>query len=167
MMLDCDTPLGRKYIEEQQNTEKILSLYGYTFISMPRKDSTSDTLIAVDIDGVLTLRGIAEIKSRRMAGSSVLTTDYIKSNGGYLITNEKLVYGRDVSEKMRVPFYIIVNLLEQKRILIWQVTSSEGDYEFSFDTKSTETRATCNGGIAVRKNSYLPFDKIKKIIIYK
>jgi len=166
-MLDCDTPLGKTFIEEQHNTEKVLSLYGYTFISMPRKDSTSDTLIAMDVDGILTLRGIAEIKSRRMAGKSILTIDYIKHNGGYLITDEKLRYGKLVSEQMQVPFYIIVNLLEQKAILIWQITSSEGEYEFDFDTKDTSTKMTCNGGTIVRSNSYLPIDNVKKIILYK
>lgn len=166
MMLDCDTPLGKTFIEEQRNTEDILSTYGYTFISMPRKDSTSDTLIAMNVDGILTLRGIAEIKSRRMAGKSILTVDYLKQNGGYLITDEKLKYGKLVSEKMQVPFYIIVNLLEERKILIWQITSSDGEYEFSFETKDTATKMTCNGGTIVRTNSYLPMDKLKKIIIY-
>lgn len=166
MKLDCDTPLGKTFIEHQHNTEKILSLYGYTFISMPRKDSVSDTLIAMNVDGVLTLRGIAEIKSRRMAGSHRLTVDYLKANGGYLVTNEKLRYGKLVSEQMNVPFYLIVNLLEESAILIWQITSEEGEYTFKFETKNTSTKMTCNGGTIIRPNSYLSVDNIKRIIHY-
>lgn len=166
MKLDCDTPLGKVFIKEQHNTEDVLSRYGYTFISTPKKDSTSDTLIAKNINGILTLCGIAEIKSRRMAGRDILTIEYLKRNGGYLITNEKLKYGRSVSEILSVPFYLIVNLLEVRSILIWQITSNEGEYNFNFETRSTPTKATCNGGIAVRENSYLPIDKLKETINY-
>lgn len=157
-MLDCDTPLGKVFINHQYQTQRILEGMGYVFLSMSKKDSHADAIIAKDIDGVLTVCGVAEIKSRRMAGDRELTRDYIRE-GGYLITRDKLDYGSSCSSLFGVPFYLIVNLLCEGVILVWKVTDEHGVFEFDFDTKESSTRMTCNGGEIVRRNAYLPLDK--------
>ena len=162
-MLDCDTPVGKMFINEQYNTQKILESKGYTFINMATKDSGADAFIAKTIDGVLTVCGVAEIKNRKMAGNSKLTVQYLKDNGGYLITNEKLKYGKNASEFFEIPFFLIVNLLEEGVILIWKVTNEYGSYMFDFVSRETETSMTCNGGVITRLNSYLPVDKAIKV----
>lgn len=158
-MLDCETPLGKTYINHQIQTQKILESKGYVFLNMSTKDSAVDAIIAKSINGTLTVCGIAEIKSRRMAGEAKLTRNYLIANGGYLITNDKLKYGSEAAFVFEVPFFLIVNLLEENVILIWKVTDEMGQFLFDFETRDTSTQATCNGGEIVRKNSYLPVDK--------
>lgn len=158
-MLDCQTPKGRKFISHQLRTQSLLEKKGYKFLNMASSDSAADVLIAKDVDGILTLCGVAEIKSREMAGNQPLTVDYLSNNGGYLVTHDKLRYGSEASNLFEVPFYLIVNLLLENKILIWKVTDDQGLFLFDFETKNTSTKMTCNGGTIVRPNSYLPVDK--------
>lgn len=158
-MLDCETPLGKTFIDHQKATQKILESKGYTMVNMSTKDAGADVLIAKPIGDELTVCGVAEIKCRKTAGPVPLTYEYLKSNGGYLITHDKLKFGQSASNVFGVPYYLIVNLLVEDRLLIWQVTNDQGVFMFDFDTKETSTRMTCNGGEIVRPNSYLPVDK--------
>lgn len=158
-MLDCLTPRGKKFISHQLRTQSLLEKRGYKFLNMASSDSASDVIIAKDVDGLLTICGVAEIKSREMAGNVPLTIDYLLNNGGYLVTHDKLVYGSEASNLFGVPFFLIVNLLLENKILIWKVTDNQGLFLFDFETKNTSTRMTCNGGTIVRPNSYLPADK--------
>jgi hypothetical protein len=162
-MLDCETPIGKMFINEQYNTQKILESRGYTFINTAKKDSGIDAIISKTIDGILTVCGVAEIKNRKMAGDKKLTTMYLKNNGGYLITHDKLKVGQEASIVFEVPFYLIVNLLEEGVILIWKITDDVGMFTFPFDTRESTTQMTCNGGKINRVNSYLPVDKAIKI----
>lgn len=158
-MLDCETPLGKTFIEHQYTTQRILEAKGYTLMNMATKDAGADILIAKPVDGVLTICGVAEIKSRRMAGKVPLTVDYLANNGGYLITHDKLKFGANASFLFSVPYFLIVNLLLESKLLIWQITDDQGLFLFDFDTRETSTQMTCNGGEIVRPNSYLPVDK--------
>lgn len=156
-MLDCDTPLGKVYIDEQYKTQKLLEARGYTIVNTPSKDHTSDIMLAKPIDGKLTLYGLAEIKSRRNAGEVIIDRGYVKKNG-YLVTFNKIKYGSMASAFYKVPFFLIVNLLNDNVILIWQITDHVGNYTIDFKTIDTKTQKTCNGGEIVRRNAFLPYD---------
>jgi hypothetical protein len=158
MRLDCETERGRVFIGHQIKTQNILESLGYKIISMSTKDSKSDVIIARDIDGVTTMTGVAEIKSREMAGSVPLTRSYLSRNGGYLITEDKIHHGKKLSSITNVPFFVIVNLLKENVILIWKVTNSSGDLIIDYKSKATVTQATCNGGKANRVNAFLPIE---------
>jgi hypothetical protein len=144
-------------MNEQYKTQKLLEARGYTIVNTPSKDHNSDILLAKEIDGMLTLYGIAEIKSRKMAGDRILNREYVAQNG-YLVTNEKLRYGAVVSSFYKVPFFLIVNLLLDKRILVWQITDKAGNFTMDYKIIETKTQKTCNGGEIVRKNAFLPLD---------
>lgn len=159
LMLDCQTPRGRKFISHQLRTQSLLEKRGYKILNMATKASHADVLIAKDVEGLTTLCGVAEIKSREMAGSVPLTVDYLANNGGYLVTHDKLKYGSEASNLFSVPFFLIVNLLMENKILIWKVTDDQGLFLFDFETRDTPTQMTCNGGTITRPNSYLPVDK--------
>lgn len=162
-MLDCETPLGKVFMAHQRTVQDYLTKMGYTIVSTPNKDSGSDILISKHINGDLTLCGVAEIKNREYAGSVPLTYDYLLNNGGYLVSYHKIESGSKTSSLLEVPFYLIVNLLLDKKMLIWKITNENGEFEFEFETKRTSSKATCNGGLAVRLNSYLPVLKATKI----
>lgn len=156
-MLDCDTPLGQVYMNEQYKTQILLEDRGYTIINTPGKDHTSDILLAKEIDSKLTLYGLAEIKSRKMAGDQIIDRAYVEKNG-YLVTNEKLRYGAVASSFYKVPFFLIVNLLLDKRVLVWQITNHVGEFTMEYKILETKTQKTCNGGDIIRRNAYLPLN---------
>jgi hypothetical protein len=161
-MLDCETERGKTFISHQRDTQGIIESKGYKIIEMAQKDSHSDVIIAHLVNGYYTICGIGEIKCREMAGSVPLTRDYLKR--GYLITYEKLLHGAKLSETLRTPFYIIVNLLLERVILIWRITNDKGEFEFEFTTKESRTQSTCNGGVSYRLNAYLPIQHASEIV---
>ena len=162
-MLDCDTAVGLKFIEHQYNTQAVLESLGYIVINTPTKDHNSDVIICREDNGIKYVYGLAEIKSRRFAGSKPLTVEYIRDKGGYLITYSKIKIGSDLAYQIGVPYFLIVNLIEQGKLLIWKITNSQGIFEFEFETKKTVTKETCNGGRIERVNAYLPIEKAKVI----
>lgn len=156
-MLDCETTLGKVFMDEQYKTQAILEARGYTVVNTPSADHNSDVMLAKEIEGKLTLFGIAEIKSRRMAGSRIIDRKYVEDYG-YLVTYEKITYGAKISSLYKVPFFLVVNLLLDNRIMVWQLTDKYGESTMNYKIKETQTQATCNGGSAIRLNAYLPLD---------
>ena len=148
------------YIEEQYKTQKILEGMGFSIVSMSKKDHTSDVIIAKKTDAGLMIYGVGEIKTRKMAGDIPLTKRYLTENG-YLITYEKIKNGCDLAFKLGVPFFLIVRVLTENFMAIWRITDEDGIFLFDFDRKMTQSQKTCNGGVAVRDNAYLPIDKAK------
>lgn len=118
-------------------------------ITDDNRDADVDALFISDG----TLVGIAEIKCRSMS------LDQLRKYGDYLITESKLVRGEVVSTALRVPYMLIVQLSDAT--VFWRVTDRRGKRQITWETRETETQATCNGGKAVRMNAYLPLDDMK------
>ena len=162
-MLDCETEKGKRFINEQHATQKALEKYGFVFINTFPLNHGLDAIIAKKNGPILEMAGLAEIKSRMMAGGVPLTVRYLSENGGYLVTHSKIKFGVDLAYQFGVPFFLIVRLLSEGLILIWKLSDNNGQYLFDFITKGTETQSTCNGGSTVRINAYLPVEKAKII----
>lgn len=143
-MLDCLTENGIVFMKHQRNTEDVLRKMNYDIITFTQDDCPIDILIARDNK----LLAVGEIKCRDKAGSQKLTIEYVKQND-YLITKDKLVKGISIGELFGVPFFVIVNLINEKKILIWNVNK--------YKSKITKTKSTCNGGVSYRDNAFLPF----------
>lgn len=158
-MLDCQTPRGRRFIDEQHKTQCILESLGYFFVTMSTDSSFADAIIAKRENDILKMVGVCEIKTRLMANDRPLTIKYLKDNGGYLVTYEKLSNGVEASSMLSVPFFLIVRLVHESVILIWKVSDENGVFEFDFEKRRTKTKETCNGGNIVRLNAYLPVEK--------
>ena len=160
-MLDCETPRGRMYIEEQYKTQKILESLGFVVVSLSKKEHGSDAIIAKREDGRLSIYGLGEIKTRHKAGEVPLTRRYLEENGGYLVTYDKIRRGCDLAFRLGVPFFLIVRMLHENLMMIWRITDEEGILLFDFDRRLSSSKKTCNGGVAQRDNAYLPVDKAK------
>lgn len=130
---------------------------------MATDDAFADAIIAKRENDVLKMVGICEIKTRLMAGDTKLTVRYLKENGGYLLTYDKISKGVDASSMLSVPFFLIVRLVHENIILIWKVSDEQGVFEFDFEKRVTKTQDTCNGGTAKRLNAYLPIEKATSI----
>lgn len=154
MMLDCNTPLGKRYIEEQERTSSKLGALGFTVINTSGQDHRTDVILAKEIKGSLTAVYIAEIKSRQSAAGKPITIDYIKRNG-YLISNSKIIYGAEMSKCFKVPFLVIVSVMNEDKLMVWRITDDNGELVETVDVRRTRTSATVNGGDAVRENAFL------------
>jgi hypothetical protein len=151
--LDCLTPRGRVWIAQQRKTAReIAARWNATLIETP-----DDTCAAIDAlfarDGVLV--GLAEIKCR------TLSLDELKGFGDYLITAEKLERGIALAAACGVSFVLIVRLADA--IGWWRVSDAAGRRCLAWQERETATRATCNGGTAVRRNAYLPLDAMTAV----
>lgn len=154
-MLDSETLKGQVFMINQMAIQDLLTKKGYTIINS-QKTSSFDIYICRPINGTITCVGIAEIKSRRFAGNQKLTVEYIKENG-YLISKDKIVKGLSISKMLDVPYYVIVNLMDDNITLFWKIDS------LNLETRKSWTKKTCNGGFIDRVNCYLPFTKCKQI----
>lgn len=157
-MLDCETPLGRQFIEEQYRVQRKLQERGYTVFNSGGKANHADVFLCKEEDGWPTLVGIAEIKCRKSAGNQPINRQYLIDNGGYLITHSKLKYGAMVSGIHMVPFFVIVSLIDEGVILVWQITNRTGNYVDDVPSRVTKTRKTVNGGEIERTNAFLQMD---------
>jgi hypothetical protein len=161
-MLDCQTPRGKKAIEFQHETQRILEKLGYVCVVTSGEDNYSDVILARFKEGLLTIYGIAEIKSRYKAGDQILTLDYLEKNGGYLITYDKIRKGIETAEAMKTAFFVIVRLLgDNDKILVWKIW--DDGYLIPIINKKTRTQKTINGGHVDRINTFLPIKKAKII----
>lgn len=164
-MLDCETPKGKVFIEQQRIVQGILESKGYTVVEMAGKDNPVDILLCRKEEERLTVIAACEIRSRVTAGTVPVTTDYLRRNGGYLITERKLWDGIKLSKVMQVPYFVIVNLIQENKILIWKITDMCGNPLERVSTKETRTRRTVNGGLAWRSNAFLSMDSPNLTII--
>jgi hypothetical protein len=147
-VLDCNTKKGKAYIQAQLDTCTIIKRkWGCEVINTPLDKEA-------DIDCLLcrfgSLYAIAEIKSREMSRVDLIN---FKS---YLITKEKLEKGRVLGLNLKVPFFLIVRLLKDNKIIWWKISDENGKFLLDFDSKVSYTQDNCNGGQAERLNAYIP-----------
>jgi hypothetical protein len=99
------------------------------------------------------LGAVAEIKARAL---SLLD---LRNFGSYLITYDKIERGRMVGVTLRVPYLVVVGLVDT--VVYWRASDALGRWGISFEVDETETRATCNGGKAFRANAFLSLEKMR------
>lgn len=152
--LDVHTSRGARNLAHQYRTQWYIERMGYSVSMTPTDNFPVDIVISKSEYGKLRVVGVAEIKSREDAGALPITLDYIERNG-YLITHEKLLSGIEIAKQLRVPYYLVVRLIRENRMLIWKVTDEDGNEVLTYELRNTWTQKTCNGGRAIRENAYL------------
>tara|TARA_R100000781_G_scaffold2704_3_gene4255 strand:+ start:2818 stop:3300 length:483 start_codon:yes stop_codon:yes gene_type:complete len=127
-----------------------------SFIYETDKDKPSKVDGFIVKDNVLS--GIFESKCRNMGLMDLM--EY----GSWLITMDKIMDGKKLSEMLCVPFIGFLYLIKDDIIMYWKITDNNGEFLFDFDIKKTKTQRTINGGTAIRTNAYLPFKKGTELI---
>lgn len=155
-MLDINTPAGQKTLKQEQRAYEILAQHHPdTFVAHTPKDS------AAKVDGFLVrgnvVAGIVETKCRKA------TLEQMADWGSWLVTNVKIEHIRKMSSVLKVPGYGLLYLVPDDALMLWQITDDAGTYSFDFEVKRTKTRATVNGGVAFRKNAFLPVADVSAI----
>ena len=160
--MDILTTKGQKSLEyEKKMLEKIRK-------NICKKHKNSSMLIETNkdmdakIDGVIIknneLSGIFESKCRDMGLIQLM--EY----GSWLVTFEKILDGKRLSEMLRVPYLGFLYLIKDDIVMYWKITNKYGNFMFDFDVKNTRTQKTINGGIIMRTNAYLPFKEGNEIL---
>jgi len=155
--MDILTKKGQKSLEYEKEMLKKIRQY----IQKEGKNNSylfeTNKYTDAKVDGVIVknniLSGVFESKCRDM--SLMELQDY----GSWLITFDKVMDGRQLSEMLRVPFLGFLYLLKDKIVMYWNITDKHGEFLFDFEVRKTTTQKTINGGIAYRANAYLPLEK--------
>lgn len=156
-MLDINTPAGQETLKAEQRAYRIIQKHtpNVQFIQTPKElDGKIDGFSVRD--GVLT--GVFETKCRQVSVEQMM--DW----GSWLITNTKLEHLRRLSSVLRIPSFGYLYCRKDEAVMIWQITDDNGKYLFDFDVKRTKTRATVNGGVAFRKNAFLPVEEVTTVL---
>ena len=150
MVLDSTTPRGLDALAAEREAialfERVNS--GYCYAETPKSEPA-------EVDGVIYKDGVlvaaVECKVRS------LTRQRLHDLGDeWLVTADKVERGRVLSKALGVPFVGFLFLLPERRLFTLRITDGRGNYIIKYDVRETMTRATINGGKAVRANAYLP-----------
>ena len=109
------------------------------------------------IDGMVTTDG--ELSAIFESKCRDLSLMELKNFGSWLVTFDKIMDGKRLSEMLRVPYIGFLYLLKDKIVMYWKITDKHGKFLFDFEIKNTKTQKTINGGSIIRTNAYLPFKK--------
>ena len=106
------------------------------------------------IDGVAythhEITHIIEFKSRDESWDSML------HYGTYLISWDKIQNGMQMAKMMRVPFILIVYLVQSDMVLGVELATEDGTLAIDdIDVKETRTQRSIEGGSVMRKNAYI------------
>jgi len=149
MNLDCNTKLGRKYISYQHECLE-------TFCSSKNlRYATTDDRLSADVDAVFFRKDIiavSECKTRNM------TMSQLRSFGSYLITYAKIEKLIVLSKALQCYGLLIVYLIPNKQIVWWKICDKDGTILVNLNKSKTSTQATCNGGVVIRENAYIPLN---------
>lgn len=148
-MLDCHTKKGKKYIEHENWTARWIELKskGKTeLISLsslhPEYDRYSSVADRFAISESGAKQALIEIKARNMT----LDTFTKSFNSEYMISVRKINECKKIAVKYKIPFFVFVNMIQDKYILKFKVLNRDGSFSIGHRIeKSKRTQSTCNG----------------------
>lgn len=156
MSLDINTVRGQISLEQEREVQDIIKkCWNVEIIETPKSTSAKCDGFLVRNNEIIAL---FETKCRYDMGYSDLV-----DRGSWLITYDKILECKKLSEMLQVPFigflYLAPKSSKERVLLFWKITDNEGKFVFEFDVYDQETQKTINGGTIVRKNAYLPINE--------
>lgn len=147
-MLDCLTERGQPFMARQTATlARCADFWACEFAETPTTSNSPVDAVFVRDQQVV---GVAEVKVRRMSRET------LEGLGSYLVTAQKLEDGRRLAAALRVGYVLIVDLHDY--VVWWKVSDATGRLLVKHEVRDTATRATVNGGTALRANAFLDLD---------
>lgn len=148
--LDVLTPRGQKTVAQEQRAAAIFQSRhpDFVYVSTPKDGPAS--VDAVLLKGT-NLAGVVETKCR------VMTRQQLTGYGDeWLVTWSKIDRARSIAAGLGVPLFGFLYLVPDDLLLVVRVSDKTGVLLVPVRVAATETRATVNGGSAVRNNAYIP-----------
>tara|TARA_B100000131_G_C17925837_1_gene536242 strand:+ start:53 stop:604 length:552 start_codon:yes stop_codon:yes gene_type:complete len=167
--LTCDSKKGREYESHEEKAILYIQEKRDVVITSTRSEGNEESKILEqdiliskkDERGIYRLRAVGEFKNRdefKRDSGIPLTLERLKGdrpNDGYMISLRKLKSGQLMSESLKVPFVVIVNLLNDKYILCWKVTNNKGEWLKKPESLKQETQKNIKGGNKLDNVVYL------------
>jgi len=160
--MDILTKKGQKSLEYER---EMLERIRHNLCKTHKEDSyliETDKNMDAKVDGIIVknnqVSGIFESKCRDLSLMQLM--DF----GSWLVTLDKIMDGKRLSEMLRVPYIGFLYLIKDRIIMYWKITDKYGDFTFDFEVKKTKTQKTINGGVAYRTNAYLPFKEGNELL---
>lgn len=151
MNLDILTPKGQATLPDVAKVISTIEKRWRVQVIKTPEDQPAAIDLCLAKDGIL--KSIIEVKCRTH------TLEQIQAWGNsWLITNEKIKQGAELSKLLRVSFIGVLYIIPNNLIYYWKITSETGAYLFDFEVRETETQMTINGGRIIRENAYLSLD---------
>ena len=150
-LLDISTPRGQETLRQEERAALIIesNWYGCKYVHTPK-----DKIGAVDafIIRNFSLYAVAETKCREMN----LDTLRYRYRNEWLVTFEKILKGRQVSDLLRVDYWGFLYLAPEDIVMRVKIYSPEnGGWLVPFRVEKTVTQKTVNGGEAERDNAFI------------
>ncbi len=141
-MLDCQTEKGQVYISHENWTANWIEdrANGKTKLRKFKELTSRADRVAFSISGAK--QALIEIKARNM------TLNQLNNWGNeYMISEDKINKCQKLSVKYKIPFFVFVNLIDDKYILRLKVLNNKGEFVIPYRIEyDKETQSTCNGG---------------------
>lgn len=146
--MDILTPKGQESLEQERRL--LTSFCAATNYSVIETDKNQPAQVDgfIVCDGAIC--GVFESKCRKANVAQMH-----RWGDEWILTHQKLLDGVEISKRLRTPFYGIVYLLDEPIGMFIKLTDNEGKILPKVRVENTETRATINGGTAVRANAYI------------
>jgi hypothetical protein len=103
-----------------------------------------------------TIRAIVEVKGRDMS------YDRLQNYGSYLISDHKILSGKQASMLMGAPFVLVAALTDG--IVYWKITDGKGNRLFPYETDIRKMQKRVEGGEKSDRVALLPLDKMSELI---
>ena len=154
--MDINSPLGQKSLSDERRIAKwIEENYNLQYIETP-KDSPA-TIDAVLVKGG-EMRAIVETKCRYKLTLEKFNTTYKCT---WLVTWAKVQNAIFIASSLGVPCVGFLYLVDEDILLSKRISEPDGMLAVDISLSATETKATINGGLAVRNNSYIDMRQAK------
>jgi len=148
--LDINTPLGQLTLAEEQAAKEIFerNMAGWRYIET---DKTNKATVDAILEKNGFVRGVVETKCRQMVLERFSTTFGSK----WLVTAAKIERCKHIAEDFNVPFYGFLYLVLSRKLLIKRLWQPNYGWLVKIRREETATRATVNGGMAMRVNAFI------------
>lgn len=151
--MDATTENGIKAIQQARAG---LIATGIPFVETPQDEPA-------DVDGFFLNADETEVVACFEAKARSMSLAELKEMGGeWLMSAQKVVKGREMARRLRVPFYGVLYLVPDKITMLVLIADKDGEIACGIRYAVTETQATCNGGTARRKNAFIDMKQSKR-----
>ena len=156
--MDIKTPKGQVSLEDETKLLRIIKdTLGADIIETPKHEpAIMDGFIVSNSQ----ICAMFESKCRYNLGLNDENKLYdMKSSKTYetwLISYAKIDSGRILANALKVPFYGFLYLVDDSKILVWNIANKNGQWMFEFEDTTTITQKCINGGSKEDRVAYLP-----------
>lgn len=132
-MLGINSEKGQKRLKQERYAlNKFGKIYGFNYIETPKSETAN-------IDGFIQqdnhISAAVEVKVRSLTKSTL--EDQFQS---FLISTDKIENGREISKRLKVPFYIIAYLYKNNLIYLWKAIDKNGTNLLEFEVEKRTTQ---------------------------